>query len=371
MKQLLITILLGSSAFWAVAEDNKTQVYIGTHAQGIYTSWLDTNSGELSPAQLAIKVRGSSFLAIHPNQKYLYSCATIGTKIGGVSAFKIADDGALTEFGSQEINGKSLCHITLDATSRVLMGANYGQGNVVSLPIKQDGSIGKLVSFHQHTGASVHPTRQTRPHAHSIYPGPSNKFAYAPDLGTDQIMIYMIDSEKAKLTPSGFAKTPAGAGPRHMKFSKDGNHAYVLNELTASISIFTHDSTTGKLILKETISTLPEGSDQTGISCSEIRVSKDGQFVYCANRDVTGQGRDSISAFSASNKGKLTHIQSIGAEVWIPRNIHIDPSGEWLLVAGKKTNNVPVFQINPNTGILSYTGHKINVPAPMCIEFRK
>jgi len=375
MKKLLIKALLFSMPLTATADEpesgENTQVYIGTRAKGIYSTSLDTQTGTLSPPKIAAEVTGAGFLAIHPNQKFLYSTANIDKKTGAAASFKIGADGSLTELGKQDIKGRGLCHISLDATSGLLMGANYPEGNVVSLPIKKDGSLGELVSLQQHEGSSVNEKRQTSPHAHSIYPGPSNKFAYAPDLGIDKIMIYAIDSQTAKLTPSGSATAPAGAGPRHMKFGKNGKQAYVLNELTVSISIFDRDATTGKLTLKETVSTLPENSDQTGITCSEIRVSKDGQFVYCANRDVAGKGRDSISAFSVGDGGKITRIQTIGAEVWIPRNINLDPSGKWLLVAGQKSNNIPVFKVDTTTGKLSYTGNKIDVPAAMCIEFRK
>ena len=376
MKPFWITTLLCSSALFASADkpsgdQKQTQVYIGTRSTGIYTTWLNTDTGTLSQPKLAAKINSSSFLAIHPNQKFLYSCANIDKTVGAVSCFQIKDDGALEAFGTEEINGKSLCHISLDSSSQVLMGANYSQGNVVSFPIQKNGSLGKLASFHQHEGASVHPRRQTKPHAHSIYHGPANQFAYAPDLGADRIFIYSIDPETAKLTPAGSAKAPEGAGPRHMKFSKDGKQAYVLNELTVSISIFDRDSTNGKLTLKETISTLPEDADKKGITCSEIRVSQDGKFVYCANRDVANKGRDSISAFSVTDTGTLTRIQTLPAESRIPRNINLDPSGKWLLVAGLKTNNIPVFKIDPTTGMLSYTGQQIEVPSSMCIEFRK
>ena len=371
MQQLLVTLLLACSALSALAEQGNTQVYIGTRAEGIYTTWLNTKSGELSKPELLVKLDKSSFLCIHPNQKTLYSCSNIDKETGAVSAFKITDNGELSDYGTEPINGKSLCHISLDATSRMLMGANYGQGSVISLSIKKDGSLGKLVSSHKHTGSSVHPSRQQAPHAHSIYSGPSNKFAYAPDLGTDKVMVYIIDPKSAILKPSGFAKSPAGAGPRHMKFSKNGAQAYVLNELTVSISIFDCNNTTGKLTLKKTVTTLPKNTDTEGITCSEIRVSKDGKFIYCANRDTAGKGRDSISVLAVDPEGALTRIQTISAEVRIPRNINLDPSGEWLLVAGQRSNTIPVFKIDTTTGKLSYTKYKVEVPAPMCIEFRE
>jgi len=351
--------------------EGTTRVYIGTGNTGIYTTLLDDKTGALTPPTLAAAVNASGFLAIHPSQKHLYSTAKLENGTGTVVAYKIGNNGELTKAGEQEVGGKNLCHISLDATNSVLMGANYPEGKIVSLPVGKDGTLGKMASLHQHEGSSAHPQRQTKPHAHSIYNGPSNKFAYAPDLGIDKIMIYAIDLKTAKLTAAGFTKSPAGAGPRHMKFGKDGKQAYVLNELTVSISVFDRDAATGKLSSKQLVSTLPDGADKDKMSCSEIRVSKDGKFIYCANRDLTEQGRDSVSVFSVGEGGKLTRIQTIGAEVWIPRNINLDPSGKWLLVAGQRSNNVPVFKVDTATGKLTYTGNKIKVPAAMCIEFKK
>ena len=375
MKKFLLSTLLGCSGLFAAETEStsnqeQTQVYVGSRSKGIYSTWLNTNTGSLSQPELMIKANGADFITIHPNHKFLYSCAKSEQKAGAVAGYSISTDGSLTEIGKQEIQGKSLCHISLDKNSRILMGANYGDGSIVSLPINTDGSIAKLASIHKHEGSSTHPRRQTKPHAHSIYRGPSNKYAYAPDLGIDKVMIYTIDHETAKLTPKGFAKTPAGAGPRHMKFSKDGKQAYVLNELTVDISVFNLNAETGNLTITETVSTLEAGIDKSGITCSEIRVSKDGQFVYCANRDVAGKGRDSLSVFSV-NDGKIKLIQNIGAAVHIPRNINIDPSGNWLLVAGQKSNNISVFKIDNSTGKLSATTHTTDLPAAMCIEFRR
>ncbi|BDS07714.1 hypothetical protein NT6N_27540 [Oceaniferula spumae] len=366
-----VRLLLPVRALASKEAINPTHVYIGTGANGIYTALLDNETGALGKATMAAEVGNSGFLALHPNKKYLYSTAQMQKGIGAVAAYSIEKDGSLTELGKQAVQGKGLCHITLDATSGMLMGANYGEGNVVSLPVNEDGSIGKLASIHQHEGSSAHPQRQTKPHAHSIYSGPDNKYAYAPDLGIDKIMIYAIDPKTAKLTASGSADAPAGAGPRHMKFGKDGKQAYVLNELTVDISVYDRDAGSGKLTSTQVVSTLPEGADKTSITCSEIRVSKDGKFIYCANRDLTEQKRDSISVFSVGDGGKLTRIQTIGAEVWIPRNINLDPSGKWLLVAGQRSNNVPVFKVDTTTGKLSHTGHQIEVPKAMCVEFLK
>ena len=368
MKKNILLLLLSTLLISWLSAAN-TSVYIASAETGIYLSQLDDKTGSLSEPELVSNIGGSGFLAKHPTGPYLYATGHIEKGVGCVAAYKINNDGKLVEIGKQAAQGKKLCHLSLDAASKVLMAANYSEGNVVSFPVNQDGSIGKVASFHKHEGSSVHPTRQSKPHAHSIYSGPSNKFAYAPDLGIDKVMIYAIEPDTAKLTPIAFSKSPAGSGPRHMKFGKNGKQAYVLNELSLSISVFDQDPVSGKLNPKQLVSTLPDGADKADMSCSEIRVSKDGKFIYCANRNLTETGRDSISVFSVGGGGKIARIQTIGAEVWIPRNINLDPSGKWLLVAGQKSNNVPVFKIDTATGKLSYTGNKVAVPKAMCIEF--
>ena len=363
--KILLPALLAVSS---LASAKEIRVYIASADHGIYTSLLDAQSGALTAPKLVAEIEGAGFFALHPTRKYLYATADVDKKKGGVISFSVGADGALTETSRQSAEGRRLCHISLDASSQVLMGANYGDGNVVSFPVTADGQIEKLASLQQHKGSSVNEKRQSGPHAHSIYAGPDNQFAYAPDLGIDKVMVYGIDLKTAKLKPAGFTSLPAGAGPRHMKFSKDGKQAYVLNELSVSISVFDREKS-GKLMPKSEVSTLPEDVDKTDMTCSEIRVSNDGKFIYCANRDLSKLGRDSISVFKVGGDRALTRIQTIGAEVWIPRNINLSPSGKWLLVAGQKSNDVPVFSIDPTSGKLRFTDHKITVPKAMCIEF--
>ena len=364
---------LFAAACMLQAHAKNPLVIIGSTEKGIYTSTLDNETGTLTKPKLAAEIKGAGFLVVHPDKKLLYTTIVIKKGVKGVAAYSINDDGSLNALSNQSSPGNGLCHVSLDATSRALMGANYGDGNVVSFPIAADGTLGKLASLQQHQGSSINPKRQTKPHAHSIYSGPDNRFAYAPDLGIDKVMIYSLDPKTALLTPvqpTAFAKLPAGSGPRHMKFGKNGKFAYVLNELSVSVSVFDRNPSSGMLTPVQEISTLPKASDKKDMSCSEIRISHDGRFIYCANRDLTQQGRDSLSVFAVAPQGKMTLLQTIGAKVWIPRNINLSPSGKWLLVAGQKSNNVTVFKINTETGKLNFSGHEISIPKAMCIEFK-
>src|SRR2546422_9679157 len=78
----------------AQAKPDRLWVYIGTYTQGgskgIYRLELDLSSGKFSSPQLAAQLVNPSFLAIHPNQRFLYAVGEVGEfggkKTGAVSA---------------------------------------------------------------------------------------------------------------------------------------------------------------------------------------------------------------------------------------------------------------------------------------------
>ena len=101
-------------------------------------------------------------------------------------------------------------------------------------PIQADGRLGTATDIVQHSGSSVHPERQTGPHAHCILPDPTNRFAIAVDLGLDKILVYQMDLEKGRLNKHAEVAVPPGAGPRHLAFHPHGTFAYLVNELNAT-----------------------------------------------------------------------------------------------------------------------------------------
>lgn len=369
--RLGLLVFTATAMLTAVAE--TIPLYIGTtgrgEARGIYQARLDLDSGELSSPGLAAAAPAPGFLAIAAEGRFLYATSRMEESgDGAVAAFAVAEDGALRELGRRPSGGNGPCFVGLDASGRTLLVANYGSGSVASFAVKADGSLGPLASRFDHQGSSVNEQRQTGPHAHSIYAGPDNRFAYAPDLGIDEVVIYALDPAKATLTRAGTAKTPPGSGPRHMKFGRDGRQAYVLGELSLSVVVFDRDAGDGSLAQVQDIRVFEDGQLRDEMTCSEILVSPDGRFVYTANRDVGGRGRDSLSVFSVLDGGRLAWLQNVPAEVSIPRNIKLSPDGRWLLVAGQESGGVPVFRVGTD-GRLRFSGHRASVPGAMCVVF--
>src|SRR5690349_23771528 len=178
-------------------------VYFGTYtntgkSEGIYAYRFDSDSGSLTKIGLAAKATNPSFVAIHPNRKYLYAVseesASGGQSRGTVTAFSIDPaTSKLTPLNQVSSHGDGPCYVSVDKTGKAALVANYGSGSVALLPVKPDGSLGEATAFDQRAGKGSNPQRQSGPHAHSISPSPDNRFALSADLGLDRVYIYKLD----------------------------------------------------------------------------------------------------------------------------------------------------------------------------------
>lgn len=365
---LFALLLMPCVATAQVAE--KYRVYIGTYSgklsKGIYQCELDTKDGKLSGAAVAAEVKDPSFVAIHPNQRYLY-CVGEGGK-GSITAFSIdAKSGKLTLLNAQPSQGAAPCHLVVDATGKNVLAANYTGGSCLSIPIEADGGLSKSSSFHQHKGFSVDKSRQQAPHAHSINLDKANKFAFCADLGLDKVLIYRFDAAKGTLTPNDppAFDTPPGSGPRHFAWHPNGKFAYINGEMSMTVIATAYDDERGSLKQLQVLSTLPKDANRKGASTAEVVVHPNGKFVYVSNR-----GHNSIAIFSCDPKtGMLKAVGHESRNIATPRNFAIEPTGKYMLVANQSGNSVISFGINQSTGELIPTGGSVSVGAPVCVRF--
>ncbi|MEY3534488.1 MAG: 6-phosphogluconolactonase [Verrucomicrobiota bacterium] len=376
MASLTHTLMTAAALAALPLSAAKHLLYVGTYtgpkSEGIYAFRYDDRNGTAEPLGLAAKSANPSFLAIHPNGRFLYAVNETdqwqGKPGGSVSAFAIdTATGKLRELSQQSTLGGSPCHLSVDASGHHVLVANYGGGSVLSLPIQPDGGLAQHTFFAQHTGSSVNSARQKEPHAHSVNLSPNNRFAYVADLGTDRIHHYTFDPAKGltAATPNLDTRLSPGSGPRHFSFSPDGHHAYVINEMTCTVTGFRYEPATGKLSEVGSVSTVPAGTDMNGVSTAEVRVHPSGKFVFGSNR-----GHDSIAVFARDTKsGKLTpvEVRKMGGQT--PRNFTIDPSGKFLLAAGQSSNDIHSFRIDAKTGQLTPTEQRWEVGSPVCLRF--
>jgi 6-phosphogluconolactonase len=375
---LFALVLLPLFASAAPAERPGTYLfYVGTDTEGgskskgIYAFRFDATTSEITPLGLAAETTNPSFVALHPNGRFLYAVNEVGNykgpNSGGVSAFSIdRATGKLTFLNELPSRGADPCYITVDQTGKYVLVANYTGGSVAVFPVLADGKLGEASAFVQHTGHGANPARQEGPHTHSIDLSADNRFAMVDDLGLDELDVYKFDASKGLLTPNSppFAKLDAGSGPRHFVQRPDGKFAYVVAEMGHTVTVFSNDSANGKLRPLQTISTLPK--DFTGRNDdAEIRIHPSGKFLYASNR-----GEDSIVIYAIDkSKGTLTQVGSTPTGGKEPTNFEIDPTGTLLFAANKKSDNIVVFRIDQKTGLLTPTGKVLEVGTPVCVKF--
>jgi 6-phosphogluconolactonase len=343
-------------------------VYAGTYtrpnkSKGIYAWRFHPANGKVTAIGLVGETASPSFLAVHPNRKFLYAVNEVsnfdGKRTGSVSAFAMdTTTGQLKLLNTVSSRGDGPCHLALDPSGKWLFAANYGGGSVAEYPVHDDGTLGEASAFVQHAGASVNRQRQAGPHAHSTVLSPDGKAVYVADLGLDQILSYKVSG----LTPNDppYIKIAQGAGPRHLAFTPNGRYAYVMTEMTASVVAFRYEG--GKF---EELQTLPTVEPAPNSSGAEIAVHPNGKFVYSSTR-----GANTIAVFAIdAGKGTLTPVERTPSGGKTPRNFAIDPTGAYLFAANQDSDNVVVFRIDTKTGKLTPTGDILDAFAPVCIVF--
>ena len=92
------------------------------------------------------------------------------------------------------------------------------------------------------------------------------------------------------------------------------------------------------------IGTVPEEAKANNTT-AELVISADGKFLYVGNR-----GHDTVAVFAIDRKtGMLTLKENIPSGGRTPRNVRIDPTGDWFFAANENGGNVTEFKIDRAT----------------------
>lgn len=339
--------------------------YTNTGSKGIYALQLDSDTGALSTPVLAAEAANPTYLALSPEGRFLYAVSDAPSLVAGFAIG--ADRQHLSRLGEpQPAAGRPPSHVAVDRTGRVALVAHYHSGYVAAVPLDAAGRPALPASKVQHHGSSVNPDRQSAPHPHCVVLAPDNRHVLVCDLGLDKTFSYRLDADRTALTPAEppFAASAPGAGPRHLAFSPDGRHAFMISEMGGTITAYRYDAHRGALAELHTASTLPAGFAGENKSAA-IRVHPNGHYIYGSNR-----GPDSIAvlAFELST-GRLSPVEIVPSGGASPREIALSPDGRWLLAAHQDSNDLAVFRVDAASGRLTRLPFRAEIPAPVCVVF--
>jgi 6-phosphogluconolactonase len=304
-----------------------------------------------------------------------------GPDVGGIDAYRLEDDGALTSIAGIEsgniaaymamdlarrqlyvadegpgalrrydVNAgtgqltlddtidipESPVYVALDSRGRTLFSASYDNGLMRVFALRDDGFV-EPASDVETTGAQ----------AHSVTITADDAFVYVCNKGTNTISQLAFDPDTHTLTPLAPAAAPHAGGPRHAALSADGRFLYAVSELDDSVRVHAR-SASGTLSLVQSYARLPSGQTGTG---AHILVSPRGQ-LYVSNRGPS----NTIAVFDIdTSSGLLTlveHEETLGNT---PRDFAIDPAGRFLIVGNLDSQNIVVFAIDQDSGALTHT----------------
>ena len=325
----------------------KTQdVYIGnTSTNGIYK--YKFKNGELIKADSEEKSQTRVFerctyLAL--NKKYLYS---VVEKEDGIIVEYQREQNGLKYIEKNLSYGKGPCHIEIAPKNNLLFVSNYIDGYYTIFKINSNGVIGNPI-YHKIEN-------KKKSHAHCIKVASNGKFFCVVDLGADLLIVYEIKNNIIKEVDR--LKFKNNTEPRHIAICK--NIIYLITE--KSCELYTIRFKNNKLEILDVKSLLPQNikikDNYTGCA---IKVTKDFKNIY-----TTIRGHNSISVFKIKNN-KAEMVQNINCGGDLPRDLELDKTENYVLVANSDDNKISIFRRDKKSGKLEFKNSE-ETESPTCV----
>ena len=360
------------------ADPSDPKAAASGHGEGIYLVDVDPATGTPSNPRVAAKTVSPSWIVLSADHKFLYAVNEVNTfgpnKSGSVTAFAVDQTtGALKQLNELDSGGSIPCFISIDASGKFLLVADYTGGAYEVIRLKADGSLDAATDVVKPQGpmstytAADKPVAMfgdTRPHGsrgHMILQDPTGQYVVGADAGRDQIFVWKLDTKTGKLNQVSVTHSVPGAGPRHFAFSHDGKILYQQQEQDSKLT--TYAFADGKLTQKgQSISSLPDGFQGTNTT-SELLIDKAGKHLYGANRT-----EDSIVTYNIAADGSVTRAANTWTESDNPRSLTIDPSGKFLYSLNQSGNNIVTFRLGAD-GVPKSTGKFLGMGSPAVMVF--
>jgi 6-phosphogluconolactonase len=163
-----------------------------------------------------------------------------------------------------------------------------------------------------------------------------------------------------------------------MCFHPLANVAYIVCELSGRLLVCSRDPDTGSLAVQEDVDTLPppgvsgkrDDDNDEGKKdpwSAAVVVHPTGRAVYVSDRN-----HDVVTTFRTSPNGSiLSPACFVPSGGRMPRDLSVDPSGRWLLVANQDSDTITVYRLEEET-LLPVLNSAKSFPCgtPSCICFR-
>lgn len=337
--------------------ERRRSVYVGSGNWGgdtgkIQVFSLDVEAASLSSVQLLDAGGVAAFMARSRDGRRLYVADE--TK-GVLSSYSIDPaSGALERTSSVSCAGHPV-YVSLDATDGALLTCFFEEAKTQVFRIAADGTLGESTCL-------VDSGRES----HCTVFDPSHRFLFVPTRGDNWIAQYRYDGARQSLTPNepAHVSEAPGAGPRHLTFHPNGRWAFLVNELTLTLSVFAFDTERGTLSSAvRDVPLAPPGIE--GGSAADIHVHPNGKFLYVSNRQGDQSNLAIVSVDAQS--GAVSVIAHEPTRGRTPRNFALDPEGRILIAGNQDSSDVALFRVDAGSGGLAFVRSVPVSPGPFFI----
>ena len=234
-----------------------------------------------------------------------------------------------------------------------LLGSSFYDGVDVIFEAADEIHI-KSVDKHSYRPRSAD-IRQAETHPHHICAMNDGRHAYSVDMGIDLVSFYSIKDNQLHLIKDAFIDCPMGSGPRIMRISPDSRFAYLLNEISNSVAVYTlHDFGFDEI---QRISAL-DNNTAIANSAAGCAMTADGEYLL-----VTNRGENTLVLFRINKAtGTLTVCDRIQTGL-TPRDLYIRE--HQIIVAAQAANCLQLFGIDTRQHRLKLLSEVAGISAPV------
>lgn len=337
------------------------QAYIGTNSvrgsQGIYSVRIDADTfgAKILSAAPAYNAGG---VALDKSERFLYAVSEgmtfDGYADGGVTSWRVEQDGSLTKLGGERSYGQRTCCVAVDSERENVYACNFYQGTWTAFPVAKDENV---------LNGSILPARLViKPPAdagwkalHCVAPI-GEEYVGVISLAECALVIYRGQDGK-RITSYEFPGQPF---PRY--FETSGKYIYAMMQMPDDIYVFEeHLRENGSIRLIQKISVMDE-SYRGMAATSTLRATPDGRFLLAANRPSS-----TITVFERGEDGTLLRRNIVELPGKGPRDFHISRDGKVVVTALQHSDEISIHEMDYENGTLISRGEGVSIPSPAAV----
>ncbi len=341
--------------FYAPTFDNELQV------------WIYDSIKRAVRCEKKLELKMGNFVVLNHDGTRLYAGSEAFGGDGFVTVFDTTDPVDPKLMMTYMTGDQGPAYVSLSEDNRYLLTASYFSGSLFVYGLDENGCPDR-VCYKENltTYGTAFPKKsagQAVPRCHCIRQMPGTDLVFASDYSGDRLLCYRLkeDGSMELLTAYQLAR---GEAARHVEFAPGRTDRVYLNtEFMGNLYVFEVDPDSGRLECLQKVNAL---EDEVAARCTNLRISKCGNYLYNANRS-----NENISVFRIDQtSGKLTFINAI-PDLGMVRDFNFDPENKVLIVGCQSQEMVRVFEMNWNIGLCAPLNCRIPAKRTTGVIFQK